>query len=289
MDLQDKYWSEKVIAADAVWKQVKNILERMKIDLPKTLRRPDIRLIVNNTSGQEITFQNPGDHSGGKPEIVPGEGDDTAAMIMLAGDTLADQQINAHQLTTRFQLAANGLTQEFVAFLGTEEAQAYIVEAYGPAPFAGQVSKLAKVEWKEYDGKKLSIHPEVGTASAFGARPAAEEKVVISIARIAVKGTKTVPEFMDNRGIVIAISEDWQTGEESTRPIVPEVAQGFYGEYYTDIPKVYIDIDGRVATIDLMNGSMIKVDQKTGVLTREYIDTSGATIAPPQDELDGPV
>ena len=66
---------------------MQDILAANKITLPMTPRRPDLRLILNNKSGIDQVFKNPGDHSS-KAEVIPAEGDNTAAMIMLVGDTL---------------------------------------------------------------------------------------------------------------------------------------------------------------------------------------------------------
>ena len=267
-------WPEKVFQADDIWAQVKAALEKAKVELPKTPRRPDVRLIVNNVSREIVTFQNPGDHSNSKPETIPGEGDKTAVMVMLAGDTLADQQIIAHQLTQRFGLDKVGLSPEFVEFLQTDEASEFVAEAYGPAPFEGQADKLVNVDWVNVNGDVIQIQPEKHAACAFGARAPAEEDAFLAILHIYVEGTSTTAELMENDGMVVAVARHWETGEETTRPIVPSVAQDFYGRAFYDIPKIVLSAEGNVQSIDLKNGMQISIDPENGavsVLKDEYI------------------
>lgn len=59
--------------------------------------------------------------------------------------------------------------------------------------------------------------------------------------------------------MVIAVSKDWQTGGETTRPIVPSVAKEFYGRYFDTMPVVSLHPNGRVMTIDLKNGTVIDI------------------------------
>lgn len=64
-------WQDKVLDADFMWAKLENVLNGAGKKLPSTPRRPDVRMIVNNISGEEIEFRNPGDHSGSKPERIP--------------------------------------------------------------------------------------------------------------------------------------------------------------------------------------------------------------------------
>ena len=97
-------WSEKVFQADIIWEQVKTALAQTNTTLAPTPRRPDVRMIINNISDEVITFQNPGQHSD-KLETIPSTGESTAAMAMMAGETLTDQHLNAFTLYNRFNLA----------------------------------------------------------------------------------------------------------------------------------------------------------------------------------------
>ena len=67
-------WAQKTLAADDIYKKVVQALKPHGLALPKTPRRPDIRLIVENNSGETIQFMNPGDHAKQQPEIsLPAE------------------------------------------------------------------------------------------------------------------------------------------------------------------------------------------------------------------------
>lgn len=244
-------WSQKVFEADNIWAKVEAALNNAGVELPKTPRRPDVRMILNNNTGKTIQFLNPGNHSGEKQEFIPGvdTGDGTAAMIMLAGDTLDEQFANAQKLIEQYGLAETGLTAEFARNMGHAVADGLMVEAYGPAPFEGQASRLEPLHWAGSD-----IEPVIGQNAAYGARAPEMETVMRSEIAIFVKGSNTTPEKMEMEGICIAVSKHWQTGDISTRPIVPSVAQDFYGEHYTSMPIVELDTEGNVSSIDLNNG-----------------------------------
>jgi len=251
-------WQEKVLNADKIWAQVKYILQSNGLDLPKTPRRPDVRIILNNISGTDKLFRNPGDHSS-KAEHVPATGDKTAAMVMVKSDTLADQFASAAKLVARYNLEQDGLSAAFVQALQSGEALDLVSEAYGPAPFEGQASKLVNVSWQQADGTIDAITPVQGTACAYGARAATDEKAFLTELVIFVQGTSTNAELIEGSGMVVAVSEDWQTKMESTRPIVPSVAKGFYGKHYANIPVVSVSPDGLVQSIDLKNGIVIEL------------------------------
>ena len=269
-------WSQKVFEADSIWAQVQKILENSGRALPKTPRRPDVRLIVDNKTGAEIQFLNPGDHSAEKPEIIPGSGEKTATMVMLGGDTLEDQLRNAQDLDAKYHLSSRGLTKEFAIALSAEAEAGIVLEAYGPAPFSGQAAKLEPLKWGDSE-----IDAVVDGSVAYGARPPEMETVMRSELAIFVKGTGTTPEQMDIEGICVAVASDWQTGAISTRPIAPSVAKGFYGEHYAGIPVVELDVDGNVASIDLKDGAPAIVLSEPLDLDAPGADYGGADIGSP--------
>lgn len=257
-------WREKVFDADAIWAQVQNLLSSQSLDLPKTPRRPDIRLIIENTSGHDILFKNPGDHSNSKAERIPAEGDATAAMVMIKGETLEEQYKNAATLYSRYSLGTQGLSEEFITDLSAGKLEGLVDEAYGPAPFKGQVEKLVDVEWTSVDNKTSHIKPKKGRHAAFGARAATEEAVFLTQIPIYIKGTNTTPELIESLGMAIAVSEDWETKKASTRPIVPSVAMGYYGDYFDNIPIVTLTTEGKLAKVDLKNGTSLDVKPAAG-------------------------
>ena len=114
-------WQDKVLDADSIWAQVKQALDAKGLELPKTPRRPDVRLILDNVSGMDQVFRNPGDHSN-KAEHIPASGDKTATMVMVKGDTLAEQFSNAQTLAARYDLGREGLSAAFVNALRSGEA-----------------------------------------------------------------------------------------------------------------------------------------------------------------------
>ena len=253
-------WQDKVVEGDAIWAQVKALLDTHGHTLPQTPRRPDVRLIVSNVSGGELRFQNPGDHSASKEEVIPSTGDKTAVMIMVKGATLGEQAANAKELFKIYNLAADGLSQRFVDDLKAGKLSAYIDEAYGPAPFEQQSSKLVDVTWKARDGRISNVPPEKGAHAAYGARAATSENVFLAQFQIYIKGTGTTPELAEGYGMNIAVASDWQSGKETTRPIVPSVAQIYYGEYTQSIPVVTLHPDGWLKQIDLKNGTILSHD-----------------------------
>jgi hypothetical protein len=259
-------WSEKTFQADKIWQQVKDALAKTGATLAPTPRRPDVRLIVNNISGGDITFQNPGQHAD-KPEVIPASGSDTAAMIMLAGETLSDQHLHAFDLYNRFNLAAKGLTAAFAAFVQTPEAKEFLNEAYGPAPFEAQSKKLVQVDWTPLRRPMTSVTPVFGAACSFGARAATSDNAFLATVNIYVEGTKTAPERMENRGMVIAVTFGNEGGEDKTRPIAPSVAEEFYGIHFDKVPLVILDVDGRLQRIDLKNNSTIHINPQNGAAT----------------------
>ena len=250
-------WKEKVLDADNIWAQVQAILHSRQIELPKTPRRPDVRLILNNISGTSQLFRNPGDHSS-KAENIPATGDKTAAMVMVKGDTLPEQQGNARKLAQRYDLGKQGLSAAFVQALQSGEALDLVAEAYGPAPFDDQAKKLVKVEWPNANGSVDTIDPVHDTACAYGARAATNETAFLAEMAFLVKGSGTTPEQIEG-GMVIAVSEDWETKKISTRPIVPSVAKDFYGKHFDSMPVVNLDAEGFVRSIDLKDGQVLKL------------------------------
>jgi hypothetical protein len=253
-------WQDKVLEGDALWAQVKAMLGAQALSLPQTPRRPDVRMILNNVSGQEIRFHNPGDHSGSKEEVIPVAGDKTAVMVMVKGKTLTEQAANAQELFKLYDLGTEGLSARFVEDMKAGKLSDYIDEAYGPAPFEQQASKLVDVTWKTEDGASSSVSPVKGSAAAFGARAATNETVFLAQFQIYVKGSGTTPELAEGYGMNIAVSSDWETGKESTRPIVPQVAKTYYGEFFDSIPVVTVHPDGLIKHIDLKNGNTLSHD-----------------------------
>ena len=252
-------WKEKVISADRIWNQVRAALKDRGLELPQTPRRPDVRLILNNISGMDKVFRNPGDHANSKAELVPASGDKTAAMVMINGDSLTEQHDNAHRLFKTFDLGTEGLSDAFVRALKKDCGFGLVDEAYGPAPYAGQVDKLVRVSWQDEDGKITTIDPVKGIAGSFGARAATDESVFVIDFDLFVKGTGTTAELIEGPHMAVAISQDWQTGAESTRPIVPSVAATYYGGHFEHVPVVHVTPQGYVRSIDLKNGTVVNL------------------------------
>ncbi len=244
-----KSWTEKVLSGDALWRQVKKLLEANGASLPATPRRPDLRLICENLTGQTLTFKNPGDHSS-KEESIPANGDSTAVMMMIKGDTLADQYRNAQTLVDRYDLGKNGFSLELLADLKNGHLSDLLAEAYGPAPFAAQSDKLKPLVWKMSDGSQQDIKPQQYQAASFGVRPATEEKVFIVDIPLAVHGTGTVGERLESDGIVIAVSTDAE-GNDRTRPIAASVARSYYGAYFDTIPVATASPFGKVHSLKM--------------------------------------
>jgi hypothetical protein len=259
---KNQTWKQSVLEADRIYAQVKRALAKAKAEMPKTPRRPDIRLIIENNAGKELKFLNPGNHSKGQPEIIPAKGDSKAVMVMLQGDTLEEQHKNATVLVKNFNLSSEGLSEKFVHALGSDKTSGLVAEAYGPAPYKDQSDKLVDLVWDKSDGAQTNINASKGKLCSYGARAATDETVFRAELVIFVKGTGTTPELMEGEGICIAVSSDWQTGAESTRPIAMNVARDFYGKYFDNIPSVTVDPDGNVQSIDLKNGKTIDVSPK---------------------------
>lgn len=278
---QHKSWQDKVLEADGIWAQVKELLDEAGASLPQTPRRPDVRLIVANVGAADVRFFNPGDHSGSKEEVIPPTGDSTAAMIMIKGDTLKAQYDNAALLYAQYDLGTLGLSDAFVQDLRDGKLADIIAEAYGPAPLVSQAGKLADVAWEKENGETDSIAPVCGTAAAYGARPATTETVFLAQFQIFVKGSGTVPELAEGYGMNVAVSEDWKTKKVSTRPIVPSVAATYYGAHTAQIPVVTVHPDGVVKSVDLKNGTVISLDADLASVKVERA-SSAQPPSPPQ-------
>ena len=245
-----KSWQDKVIDADALWAQISTALAAQGRELPATPRRPDVRLIVQNLGGGNVTFKNPGDHSGGKHEVIPASGDKRAAMIMVKGATLSEQHDNARLLFARYNLGEEGLSPAFVRDLSSGALATLVDEAYGPAPFADQTARLVDVAWQ--DSATAPVHtitPVKGQAAAFGARATTQEQVFLAQFHIYVKGSGTTPELIEGGSIAVAVASDWQTGATTTRPIAPSVARSYYGSHFDAIPVATVHPDGMVREV----------------------------------------
>lgn len=272
-----KSWQDKVLDADAIWAQVNAALSANGLKLPPTARRPDVRMIISNVSGAPVQFLNPGDHSGSKQEVIPATGDKTAAMVMVKGATLDEQYKNAEALYKKYDLGTQGLSTEFVADLMQGKLADFIAEAYGPAPFQSQAEKLVNVTWAAADGTSSEIIPEHGFAAAYGARAATTETVFLAKFHIYVKGSTTTAELVESDGMNIAVSSDWQTKVETTRPIVPSVAKTYYGAHFGAIPAVIVHPDGMIKEIDLKNGTVIRLDDNATSQKPQSLKNTSAT------------
>lgn len=253
-----KVWEDKVLDADVIWQQIKAMLAGQDVQLPQTPRRPDVRLIVDNISDHVIEFQNPGDHSGSKPELIPPTGEKTSAVVMVKGETLDEQYKNAEILYKRYDLGTQGLSDAFVADLKAGKLSDLLAEAYGPGAYQTNAEKLVDVMWKNEDGTTNDIPAIQGAHAAYGAREATTETVFLAQVRIFMQCTDKTPELLEGRGIAISIITDRKTKAERTRPIVPSVAVTYYGEHFANMPVVILNTDGVVKEIDLKNGTVIK-------------------------------
>lgn len=254
---------EIVLSGDEVYAQLRKILEAEGAELPSTARRPDVRLIVNNATTGAVSFRNPGGRSD-QQETIPHEGKNTAAMIMIHGDTLAEQQANAAALNQRYGLTEDGFTAKFLEDLRSGVLDGLIKEAYGPAPYEKQVTQLQSVAWKKEDNGADNVEPVVGPNAAFGARPPSNEQVFLvrmpdSGVNVCLKGTETSAERLigsETKIIAVGVSpvldDNWQpTGEVTTKPIGPIVAKEFYGQGYASIPVVDLNFDGNIVAVNL--------------------------------------
>lgn len=223
--------------------------------LPQTPRRPDVRGIVLNGTDGEIKFENPGGHSDHVETIPAGQ----AFMIMPKGDSLAEQATYAKAVFERFQLAEKGVTQEFLSALADGDLKDLVAEAYGPAPYEKQKDALVdSLTWKEVDGQESEMIAMKGSGGSFGVRAPGKEEVY----RIhfpdakpgdtpSLRGTNTVAENLVAREIYLGVTQDWQTGEISTKPIAPSVAAQFYGEHLANIPSATVDRSGNVTELKI--------------------------------------
>lgn len=241
-------WPDKVLRGDDILQQVTALLAAHGKTLPQTPRRPDVRLIVENVSGDAFSFQNPGDHSN-KPERIPSSGDATAVMIMLKGDTLDAQQRNAKTLCDTYHLDALGLTGAFIDDMAAGKLGGLVAEAYGPAPFAAQAERLIDLDWEMSGGTHSKIPAHKGAHAAYGARAATLETVFLAKVRIYVQGTGTTPELVEGDGMAIAVDTK-ADGMQTTRPIAPSVARTYYGAHADTLPQVAVDPDGHVISVD---------------------------------------
>ena len=249
-----KNWVDKVHMGDTIADQVKYVFEKNGYELEATPRRPDVRLVINNISGQTFNFSNPGNHADGEVEEIPSGAKNSAVQVMLKGETLAEQQANAKELYERFDMGNKGLTQEFVDALEAGELDDLIQEAYGPSEFEDQAGRMTEIEWTDNDKNTATITSTVGDAAAFGVRKIGKEKVFLAQFPIYIQGTHSVAELIESSGMFVALNEDWQTGEENSKPIVPSVGVHYYGEHVETIPVVTLSTDGIVKDITLANG-----------------------------------
>ncbi|MCI5060064.1 MAG: hypothetical protein MRY79_03225 [Alphaproteobacteria bacterium] len=235
--------------------------------LTETPRKPDVRLIIKNISDGPVQFKNPGGHSDDL-ETIPNEGKNAA---MVVGDTLNEQMANAAILEQRYQLSAygfatDGFTSTFIEDMEAGELNDLVREAYGPAPFDGQVENLKNVDWTNDDGSADNISPVKGENVAYGARPPGKELVFIARVpddgtAIHLQGTGTVAEkfVSDGKGhkvMAVGVSpvldDNWQpTGEFTTKPIALSVAREYYGEHFAKIPIVDLNMGGQVQSVNL--------------------------------------
>jgi hypothetical protein len=252
-------WPQQVLSADAIWKQVKQHLMDAGKECPKTPRLDDVRLILNNVSGETLQFLNPGNHTVEQAETIPHDGEKTAVMVMLEGDTVDQQMKNAGTLVEKFNLDVKGLSREFAHALGGDETTGLVKEAYGPAPYLGQTERLVDVTWEDANGREETVSPVSAQHCAYGMRAPEQETVFMNEVALFVRGTGTVSERVEGVGMCIAVSSDWETGKETTRPIVPSIARGFYGAHFDSMPTVVIDPIGNVQCIDLGNGDLLNI------------------------------
>src|SRR5690606_10311352 len=108
-------------------------------------------------------------------------------------------------------LAEEGITPRFVQALEKGEMNALVAEAYGPAPFVAQASRLAALQWPQADGSMTEIKPVCRAQAAFGARPPVDEAVFLVRFSLRVKGSTTVAEGIEGPHMAVALSFDAQT------------------------------------------------------------------------------
>jgi hypothetical protein len=236
------------LSGDTMLTQIKALQDQMQGSPSTTPRRPDVRGVLLNNTGDVLTFKNPGNNSDQLETIKPGE----ACMVMFEGSTLDAQIANAKSLFADFNLA-QGLTSAFVDVMESGKAAGRLKECYGPAPYNEQVAQLKEVTWRDSGGNAINITPQTEIAGAFGVRAPSEEEVyrlVLSegIAAATLQGTGTVAENFAGGSIYLGVSKDYQTKELRIKPIDPKHAKDFYGEHVVDIPTYVVQTDGSIAT-----------------------------------------
>ncbi len=261
------FGQDQVLIGDDIFKQLQSWLEEHGQELPTTPQRPDVRLIINNTGTEDITFKNPAGHSI-EDEVIPYEHPKgkTAAMFMLHGHTLAEQQQNAAMLDQEYGLSEKGFTSAFLEDFRSGALSGIIKEAYGPAPMQEQAKKFETISWTNEDGTTDTIKPVTGENAAFGIRPPSNE--IVFTVRVAdtgrpvhLDGSDTSAEKLVTctdgyKTIAVEVSpvrdENWQpTGEYTTRPVAPKAAEEAYGQGYHHIPVLDLDEKGQITSVDL--------------------------------------
>lgn len=249
----DEIWRQHVARADYVFAQVERALKAAQINLEETPRCPDVRVFARHASAGEpgakpIYFMNPENHAKGGHEELPANGPKTAMIIVPAPQgNLSDQFELARYIVEKFGLE-NGITQEAAARIGTPETKGLIDKAYAPCNFEAEAKNLTELTWDTGRGFE-TISPAMAEKIAFGCRPPRGELAMRIEFALFVQGTTTIAEQIENEGMVIAISKHWETGELSSKPIVPSVAKGYYGQGYHSLPLVTADPDGNVHKI----------------------------------------
>lgn len=251
-----KNWVDKVHMGDTIADQVKYVFDKNGYELEAVERKPEVRMVVDNLSGEEKRFLNPGDHSGGEKETIPGTdtGNGKAVQVKFHGDTLEDQIANAQAVFDQFNLGENGLSDEFIAALENGELSDKVKEAYGPSRFGEQSAALKEeLSWVDVEGNATELVKTQGQAAAFGPRQN-KERVFLCQYPIYVQGTTSIAELVESSGMYVAVNQHWQTGEDETKPIVPSVGVHYYGKNADQIPVVTLSTDGIVKDITLANG-----------------------------------
>lgn len=235
--------------------------------IPETQRRPDLRMVVLNTTDADIKFVNPGGHSDQTEDIPPGK----AAMLMVQGDTLLEQEHNAEILKARYGVGENRL-QLALSDFNAGKLKGLVNEVYGPVSFDEQAARLVDTTWRAADGSTAVIHPIVTHNEAIGVRPAAEEEVFLVKGKPGdtLRGTDTVAEKFNREGLIAVAVSKGQDGKTRTRPIDIEVAKSYYGDAFNEIPVIDLDDQGRVEEVDLhpaKKSRMTNVTRNSAVLT----------------------
>lgn len=257
-----KDWNERAFLGLKLWKKVKKVLQENDVELPKTTRRPDVRLVLKNNTDQTIYFLNPGEHSitnqdevdiAHMEKIEPGE----AAMAMLKGDTLEEQMANAQALVEKFDLLNNGLSEDLIANLSDGSVSSHLKEMYGPSDYDQQANDIVDLNWEHNDGSFSEITKVGSDLCTYGARSQRQSTVMRTTVRFSMQCEGKTPEAFDCEGMCVEISEDYKTKKESSRPQAPTAAREIYGKHYDTIPVVQLSPEGLVESIDLKDGSPI--------------------------------